>query len=342
MGVGEELDLDVTWPVEVALEVDDLAPERRLRLGGRTAHGVREVSGPLDAPDALPAAAAVGERECSVQRRHQKVLEESPSPAVGDDLRRRMQDAALAVANRAGYRNAGTVEMLLGGDGAFHFMEMNNRLQVEHPVTEMRFDVDLVHEQLRVAQGLPLSFGGRPPPGRGHAIEARICAEDPANGFMPCTGRVEALQLPGGPGVRIDGHLFVGQEITLFYDSLLMKLVVHAATREAAIARLVRALHETRIGGLTTNVPLLLDVLADPRFVAGDYDTTLLDDYAPRGAGDGDPETASLGLAPVVAAALALHRATPARSVPGPGAGTGGAESAWVREGRRRIGEWPR
>ena len=132
-----------------------------------------------------------------------------------------MQDAAIAVATSVGYRNAGTVEFLVGADRSFYFMEMNNRLQVEHPITELRYGVDLVREQLRVADGLPLSFASGLPAPRGCAIEARVCAEDPANGFLPSTGRVTALQLPGGPGVRIDGHLFAGQEITLHYDPLL-------------------------------------------------------------------------------------------------------------------------
>jgi acetyl-CoA carboxylase biotin carboxylase subunit len=276
-------------------------------------------------------AVALGERECSVQRRHQKIVEETPSPALDGALRARMEAAAVAVAKAAGYRNAGTVEFLVGGDRSFHFMEMNNRLQVEHPITELRHGIDLVHEQLRVAEGEPLSFGASPPAGRGHAIEARVCAEDPANGFLPSTGRVTALQLPGGPGVRVDGHLYVGQEVTLFYDSLLMKLVVHASTRAEAIARLRRALHETRIGGLTTNVPLLLAVLDDPRFASGDYDTTLLSSSPPP-AGPGDP--ADDDLVPVVAAALALHRRAPASSVPRDGA-TPPSESPWVLEGRR-------
>jgi acetyl-CoA carboxylase biotin carboxylase subunit len=275
-------------------------------------------------------AVALGERECSVQRRHQKIVEETPSPALDAPLRARMEAAAVAVARAAGYRNAGTVEFLVGADRSFHFMEMNNRLQVEHPVTEMRHGVDLVHEQLRVAEGRPLSFGSSPPAARGHAIEARVCAEDPANGFLPSTGRVTALQLPGGPGVRVDGHLYVGQEVTLFYDSLLMKLVVHAPTRGEAIARLRRSLHETRIGGLTTNVPLLLSVLDDPRFASGDYDTTILSSSpppAPPGAPSADD------LAPVVAAALALHRRAPASSVPAAGTAPA-AESPWVLEGR--------
>ena len=289
-------------------------------------------------------AVAVGERECSVQRRHQKIIEETPSPVVDEALRAKVCGAGVAIAQAVGYRNAGTVELLVGADRSFYFMEMNNRLQVEHPITELRYGVDLVAEQLRVAQGLPLTFGGKPLVSNGHAIEARVCAEDPANGFLPSTGRVTALQLPGGPGVRIDGHLYVGQEITLFYDPMLLKLIVHAPTRAQAIARMRRALHETRIGGLTTNVPLLLDVLDDARFVAGDYDTSLLNGYAPR---DPAAPVAHLGdaagedLAPVVAAALALHRRTPASAIPtGPGAATG--ESSWVREGRRSLGEWPR
>jgi acetyl-CoA carboxylase biotin carboxylase subunit len=290
-------------------------------------------------------AVAVGERECSVQRRHQKIIEETPSCAVSDDLRRRMEAAAVAVAKAVGYRNAGTVEFLVGADRSFYFMEMNNRLQVEHPITEMRYGVDLVREQFRVAEGQPLSFGATPPAPRGCAIEARVCAEDAANGFLPSTGHVTALQLPGGPGVRIDGHLFAGQEITLHYDPMLMKLIVVAGTREAAIARMRRALHETRIGGLTTNVPLLLDVLDDPRFSKGDYDTSLLNGYEPRNTGGGggtggSPEDDDL--VPVVAAALALHRRVLPKAIPAANGASGGGEPAWVREGRRDLGVWPR
>ena len=282
-------------------------------------------------------ALAFGERECSVQRRHQKVLEETPSAALTDALRGHMEAAAVAVAKSAGYRNAGTVEFLVGADRNFYFMEMNNRIQVEHPITELRYGIDLVREQLSIAQGLPISPEARSSAPRGHAIEARVCAEDPANGFLPSTGRVTALQLPGGPGVRVDGHLFAGQEITLFYDPLLMKLVVVGATRAAAIARMRRALHETRIGGLTTNVPLLLEVLDDPRFSSGDYDTSLLSTYeGPAALADADD------LGPVVAAALALHRKAPApTAAPAEGSNPGG-DSAWVRDGRRLMGEWPR
>jgi len=274
--------------------------------------------------DAAGETVALGERECSVQRRHQKVIEESPSPVVDDALRARMQEAACAAARACGYRSAGTVEFLVGHDGAFHFLEMNTRIQVEHPVTEMRFGVDLVGEQLRVAQGLPFSFGPRVPAPRGHAIEARVCAEDADNGFLPSTGTLGAIQLPGGPGVRCDGHVYAGQEVTLFYDNLLLKLVAHAATREAAIGRLRRALHETRLPGVTTNIPLLLRTLDDPRFASGRYDTSILDGAAP-------PPVAAEDLVPVVAAALALHRRVrraPIPEAPGPRA------SAWRQADR--------
>jgi acetyl-CoA carboxylase biotin carboxylase subunit len=252
---------------------------------------------------------ALGERECSVQRRHQKVVEESPSPAVDPSLREAMQAAAVAAARACGYRSAGTVEFLLGGDGRFHFLEMNTRIQVEHPLTELRFGVDLVREQIRIAQGLPISCLDAPPEPRGHAIEARIQAEDADAGFLPSTGRLTTVQLPGGPGIRVDGHVHVGQEVTLHYDNLLMKIIAHAEDRPAAIARLTRALHETRLAGLTTNVPFVLRVLADPRFVAGDYDTSLVEGIPPPSSLNGD-------LVPVVGAAMALHRRVPHTVIP--------------------------
>jgi acetyl-CoA carboxylase biotin carboxylase subunit len=272
---------------------------------------------------------ALGERECSVQRRHQKVIEESPSCAVAPDLRRRMEGAAVAVAKACGYRSAGTVEFLVGADRAFYFLEMNTRIQVEHPITEARFRVDLVAEQLRVAQGLPLSFGDQVPAPEGHAIEARICAEDADEGFLPSTGRLGAVILPGGPGVRVDGHVVPGLDVTLHYDNLLLKLVVHAADRAHAIARLRRALHETRLPGVTTNLPLLLRTLDDPRFVSGDYDTSILEGSKPR-------EPAADDLVPVVAAALALHRRAPKAAPAPPPAGT--AFSPWVQAGREGWG----
>jgi acetyl/propionyl-CoA carboxylase alpha subunit len=329
----------VERPADLAEAVRRAASEAKTSFGSEVVYLERFVTRPRHVEvqvvvDDHGNAVALGERECSVQRRHQKVVEETPSPALDAALRARMEAAAVAVARAVGYRNAGTVEFLVGADRTFAFMEMNNRLQVEHPITEARFGVDLVHEQLRVAEGRALSFGGAPPPPRGHAIEARVCAEDPANGFLPSTGRVTALQLPGGPGVRIDGHLYVGQEVTLHYDSLLMKLVVHGGSRAEAISRMRRALHETRIGGLTTNVPLLLAVLDDPRFASGDYDTSLLSSAPPPSNGaDGEDD-----LVPVVAAALAFHRRRPASSVPPPSAAPAG-ESPWVLEGRRAAHE---
>jgi acetyl/propionyl-CoA carboxylase alpha subunit len=268
---------------------------------------------------------ALGERECSVQRRHQKVIEESPSPALTPDLRTRMQDAATKVARACGYRSAGTVEFLVSGvageDRPFFFLEMNTRIQVEHPVTEMRFGVDLVREQIRIARGEPISFAAAPPSPRGHAVEARICAEDADHGFLPSTGRLGSLQLPGGPGIRCDGHVHGGQEVALFYDNLLLKLVAHAEDRAQAIARLRRALHETRLPGVTTNLPLLVRTLDDPRFASGDYDTSILADAAPPAE---DPDD----VLPVVAAALALHRRVRPTTVPP--ARAGGALPAWV------------
>ena len=268
---------------------------------------------------------ALGERECSVQRRHQKVIEETPSPIMTPELRAQMEAAAVAAASSCGYRSAGTVEFLVGADGAFHFLEMNTRIQVEHPITELRYGVDLVAEQLRIAQGLPISFAGRPFTPRGHAIEARICAEDADHGFVPSTGTLGAISLPGGPGVRCDGHVYVGQTVGLDYDNLLLKLVVHAEDRPQAIERLRRALWETRLPGVTTNIPLVLRTLDDPRFVSGRYDTSILEDSAPRG---GDPED----LVPVVAAAVALHRRV--RKTPAPPPPGGAQPSPWVQAGR--------
>jgi len=260
-----------------------------------------------------------------VQRRHQKVIEESPSPAVDADLRERMEAAAIAAARACDYRSAGTVEFLVGGDGAFHFLEMNTRIQVEHPITEERFGVDLVAEQIRIAQGLPISFVDAPPQPLGFSIEARICAEDADAGFLPSTGRLGAIQLPGGPGVRCDGHVFAGQDVTLHYDNMLLKLIVHADTRERAIHRLRRALFETRLPGITTNIPLLLRTLDEPTFQSGRYDTSILEHIAPPVAPAGD-------LVPVIAAAIALHRRVRKRHVPTAQPQT--QANAWIRAGR--------
>ncbi|MDF1700223.1 MAG: biotin carboxylase N-terminal domain-containing protein [Planctomycetota bacterium] len=268
---------------------------------------------------------ALGERECSVQRRHQKVIEESPSPALTPELRARMEAAAVAAAESCGYRSAGTVEFLVGADGGFHFLEMNTRIQVEHPITEMCYRVDLLAEQLRIAQGLPISFGRDVPVPAGHAIEARICAEDADHGFMPSTGTLGAVQLPGGPGVRCDGHVYVGQEVGLDYDNMLLKLIVHADDRATAIERMKRALWETRLPGITTNIPLMLRTLDDPRFTSGHYDTSILEGSAP-------PAEEAADLVPVIAAALAMHRRVRRTHVPPASPGT--RPAPWVQAGR--------
>ncbi|MDA1307744.1 MAG: acetyl-CoA carboxylase biotin carboxylase subunit [Acidobacteria bacterium] len=218
------------------------------------------------------------ERECSIQRRHQKVVEESPSLALDPATRTAMAECAAAVARTVGYTNAGTIEFLLDEDGQFYFLEMNTRLQVEHPVTELVTGIDLVHWQLRVAMGEPLTIDPvQALTPRGHAIECRIYAEDPDQGFMPSPGLVRALSVPGGPGVRDDRGVSAGFEIPLFYDSMISKLVVWAEDRPQAIARLRRVLDEYRVAGVRTTLPFFRWLVAQPEFSAGDFDTTYLD-----------------------------------------------------------------
>jgi acetyl-CoA carboxylase biotin carboxylase subunit len=219
----------------------------------------------------------LGERDCSIQRRHQKLIEEAPSPALTPALRLEMGDAAVRGAKAIDYVGAGTIEMLLNEDGSFYFMEMNTRIQVEHPVTEMCTGVDLVREQIRTAAGLPLTLPDHVIQLRGHAIECRINAEDPARNFAPSPGTIATFHPPGGPGVRVDTHMYAGYKVPPFYDSLLMKLIVHAATRDEAIARMRRALAETVIEGVHTTLPFLQAVMDHPAFMAGDVDTRFLD-----------------------------------------------------------------
>ena len=211
----------------------------------------------------------LGERDCSLQRRHQKLVEEAPSPAATPELRKALGDAAIEIAERAGYRGAGTAEFLVGAGGAWWFLEMNARLQVEHPVTEAVTGVDLVRAQLEIAAGSPLGSGRGDVETRGHAFEARVYAEDPANGFLPTGGRVALLELPRWPGVRIDTALRRGDVVGLGYDPLLAKVIAHAEDRTSALARLRAALGEVRIVGVATNLGFLLDVLAHPQFVEG-------------------------------------------------------------------------
>jgi acetyl-CoA carboxylase biotin carboxylase subunit len=224
------------------------------------------------------------ERECSAQRRHQKVVEESPSPALTPALRAHMGAAAVAAAAAAGYRNAGTVEFLLDGTGdaaRFYFLEMNTRLQVEHPVTEAVTGLDLVHLQIGIASGGPLPFGQPDVSQRGHAIECRVYAEDPEAGFLPQAGRLLLYREPDGPGVRVDSGVVEGGEVTVHYDPLLAKLIAHAPTRAAAIARAQVALRQFPVLGIRTNVPFLIRLLGHPAFRAGEVDTGFIDRELP-------------------------------------------------------------
>ncbi len=215
----------------------------------------------------------LGERECSIQRRHQKLLEESPSPAVDEALRRRLGEAAVRGAASVGYASAGTVEFLADGDGEFYFLEMNKRIQVEHPVTEMVSGIDLIGEMIRVADGEKLGYGQDDLALTGHAIECRINAEDPSKNFMPSAGTITALHLPGGPGLRIDSHIYQGYEVPPYYDSLLAKVVTWGRDRAQAIARMRRVLAEVTIEGVATTLPFHRDLLDSPEFVEGRFDT---------------------------------------------------------------------
>ncbi|MBI5210717.1 MAG: acetyl-CoA carboxylase biotin carboxylase subunit [Elusimicrobia bacterium] len=230
------------------------------------------------AADEVGGVVAFPERDCTVQRRHQKLIEESPSPAVTPEIRRRMQEAACSLAKASGYSTVGTVEFLLDTDGSFYFMEVNTRLQVEHPVTELVTGLDLVDIQIRLAAGEQLPVAPeRAGEIRCHAIEHRINAEDPDRDFAPCPGTVERLSLPGGPGVRVDTHLYAGYTVPSYYDSLLAKLIVSAPDRAGAIARGLRALREFEVGGIKTTIPFHQKVLAHPVFRDGKFDTRFIE-----------------------------------------------------------------
>ncbi|MBA2708200.1 MAG: acetyl-CoA carboxylase biotin carboxylase subunit [Gemmatimonadaceae bacterium] len=218
----------------------------------------------------------LGERDCSVQRRHQKLIEEAPSPALTPELRKAMGDAAVKGAKAIDYVGAGTIEMLLNDDGKFYFMEMNTRIQVEHPVTEMLTGVDLVKEQILVASGVELSIT-ETPPYRGHVIECRVNAEDPARNFQPSPGRVEVFHPPGGPGVRLDTHVYTGYTVPPYYDSLLAKLICQGRDRKEALRRMQVALESFIVEGVTTTIPFLARVMANRQFQAGEVDTKFLE-----------------------------------------------------------------
>ncbi len=276
----------------------------------------------------------LGERECSIQRRHQKLIEEAPSPVVDMDLRARMGEVAVAAARAVGYVGAGTVEFLYQ-DSAFYFLEMNTRIQVEHPVTEFVTGVDLVQEQIRVAAGLPLAVEQSPDWPVGHAIECRISGEDPFSGFFPSSGRIRALEVPCGPGVRWDGGIVEHFEVGLHYDPLLGKLVVHAPTREQAILRMRRALRELQIEGVRTTQPFHLAVLDEADFRTGDFSVRYLDRHPELvAAGESDWQAR----AAAVAATLLEHRSRHGGSAIAGIPESADREAPDISEWRRRLG----
>lgn len=276
------------------------------------------------------------ERECSIQRRHQKILEESPSPALDPGLRRAMGETAVRAMQAAGYTNAGTVEFLLDKDRRFYFLEVNARLQVEHPVTELVTGVDLVRQQVLIAAGAELPFGQEDLAQRGHAIECRIYAEDPAANFLPSAGRIVLLREPTGPGVRFDSGVYEGFEVPVFYDPILAKLIVWGEDRESARRRMALALEDCVILGIRTTAGFLRDVVEHPEFRAGRATTSFIGEhYSSWGTGDGDKDRTRLALA-----AAAFEVLSPGRGAAGPGdAGRRkGQASPWATLGNWRAG----
>ena len=268
------------------------------------------------------------ERECSIQRRHQKIIEESPSPFVTPGLRERMGALAVALVKKVGYVNAGTLEFLVDENREPYFLEMNTRLQVEHPITEMVTGIDLVKMQIHIAEGGVLPFAQKDLAQRGHAIECRVCAEDPDANFIPNPGKIETLRVPGGPGVRDDSGVYEGVEVPMFYDPLISKLVVHAETREAAIGRMLRSVSEYKITGIKTTLPFFDRALRHPKFVEGDYDTG----FIARLQAEKDERVRDTEMAMAVAA-VATYRARRRSKVETNGAGSKG--SLWWRLGNR-------
>lgn len=219
----------------------------------------------------------LGERDCSIQRRHQKMIEETPSTAIDEKLRNKMGDAAVRAAKVAGYTSCGTVEFLVDSDRNFYFMEMNTRIQVEHPITEERTGIDIVKEQIKIAGGETLKVRQREVKFRGHSIECRINAENPSKNFMPCPGKITGLYLPGGNGIRIDTSIYEGYTIPPFYDSMIAKIIVYGNTRNEAIAKMKRALEELVIEGVETNRDFLFEIIKNPDFIRGNFDTSFME-----------------------------------------------------------------
>lgn len=219
----------------------------------------------------------LGERDCSIQRKHQKVIEETPSTAIDEKLRNKMGDAAVKAAKAAGYTSCGTVEFLVDSDKNFYFMEMNTRIQVEHPITEMRTGIDIVKEQIKIAAGEKLKFKQKDINFKGYSIECRINAEDPSKNFMPCPGKITGLNLPGGNGVRVDSSIYDGYTIPSYYDSMLAKIIVFGNTRNEAIAKMKRSLEELVIDGIETNRDFLFEIIKNPDFIRGNFDTSFIE-----------------------------------------------------------------
>jgi acetyl-CoA carboxylase, biotin carboxylase subunit len=274
----------------------------------------------------------LGERECSLQRRHQKVLEECPSPIVDIDLRSRMGEAAVAIAHAAGYHNAGTIEFLVDADRNFYFLEMNTRLQVEHPVTELVTGRDLVHEQIRVAAGEKLSFTQQDIVMKGAAIECRIYAEDPQNNFLPSPGRITRLEVPSGPGVRYDSGSYQGWDVPIYYDPLLAKLCVWAETRELAINRLSRVLNEYNVEGIQTTIPFFRALITNEAFRRGEFDTGFIDQFWNNGKPANKHDECGPALADIAVIASILH--STATKEPQDAASRAQTESRWKLYGR--------
>ncbi len=273
----------------------------------------------------------LNERECSIQRRHQKVIEEAPSPVITPDLRRKIGEAAVKAAKACGYFNAGTVEFLLDRHRNFYFMEMNTRLQVEHPVTEMTTGFDLVKAQIRVAAGEKLKWRQEDIPLDGHAIECRIYAEDPSNNFLPSTGKITHLEVPSGPGIRNDSGIFPGGEISVYYDPLISKLVAWGKDRREAIERMKRALDEYHISGVRSNISFCRFVMDHPAFVSGDFDTHFIaDHFSPDVLVQ---QAAQSERAAAIAAVLTRH--TQPKVIAPSQDGIRNAPSPWLAEGRK-------
>ncbi|HXT15609.1 MAG TPA: acetyl-CoA carboxylase biotin carboxylase subunit [Gemmatimonadaceae bacterium] len=334
----------VREPSEMANALDTARREAKNAFGDDAVYVEKYIVGPRHVEiqvlgDQHGTMLSLNERECSVQRRHQKMIEEAPSVAVSPELRRRMGETAVRAAKSAGYVNAGTCEFLLDRDGNFYFLEMNTRLQVEHPVTELVTGLDLVQWQIRIAAGERLPFSQDEIVPRGWAIECRITSEDPANGFVPSTGRISYLHLPAGPGVRWDGGIEVGSDVGLYYDPMLAKLIVHAPTREAAIDRMHRALLELTIEGVESSRDFHLRVMEDAEFRAGAIEIQWLERRL-ESLVNAKPPADTAKTAALVAALIAdrdrhvARRPVHGAAAPNASATPGATADAWTRIAR--------